>query len=49
MSTSLKNEQNSILSLPEPAWDVARLFPHQGAWSEQEYLELNGNRLVEFD
>jgi Uma2 family endonuclease len=33
---------------PEPAWDVARLFPEQGAWSEQEYLDLNGNRLVEF-
>jgi Uma2 family endonuclease len=33
---------------PEPAWDIARLFPEQGFWSEQEYLELNGNRLVEF-
>src|SRR5690349_11049695 len=34
--------------LPEPAWDVARLFPDQGAWSEEEYLALNGNHLVEF-
>jgi len=33
---------------PEPAWDVARLFPGQGQWSEDEYLALNGNRLVEF-
>lgn len=33
---------------PEPAWDVAHLFPAQGAWSEEEYLALNGNRLVEF-
>ena len=33
---------------PEPAWEVARLFPEQGSWSEQEYLDLNGNRLVEF-
>ncbi len=32
---------------PQPAWDVARLFPEQGQWSELEYLELNGNRLVE--
>jgi Uma2 family endonuclease len=32
----------------EPAWDVARLFPAQGTWSEQEYLDLKGNRLVEF-
>jgi Uma2 family endonuclease len=35
-------------SLPEPTWDVAHLFPHQGAWSEEEYLGLNTNRLVEF-
>ena len=32
----------------EPAWEVALLFPNQGAWSEEEYLALNGNRLVEF-
>lgn len=32
----------------EPAWEIARLFPNQGVWSEQEYLQLNGNRLVEF-
>ena len=37
------------LELPEPAWDVARLFPPQGGWSEEEYLELPGNRLAEFD
>lgn len=32
----------------EPAWDVARLFPDQGARSEEEYLALSSNRLVEF-
>ena len=32
----------------EPAWDVARLFPEQGCWSEEEYLALGANRLVEF-
>lgn len=31
----------------EPAWDIALLFPAQGSWSEEEYLELTGNRLVE--
>jgi Uma2 family endonuclease len=31
----------------EPAWDIARLFPTQGDWSEAEYLALNTNRLVE--
>jgi hypothetical protein len=35
-------------SPPEPAWEVAKLFPNQGQWSELEYLELNGNRLIEF-
>src|SRR3954471_1450081 len=33
---------------PEPAWEIAELFPAQGTWSVQEYLELKGNRLVEF-
>lgn len=32
----------------EPAWDVAYLFPFQGAWSEEDYLELSTNHLVEF-
>ncbi|MBV5332228.1 Uma2 family endonuclease, partial [bacterium] len=33
----------------EPAWDIARLFPPQGGWSEEEYLSLPGNHLTEFD
>jgi Uma2 family endonuclease len=32
----------------EPVWDIARLFPNQGHWSEEEYLALRGNYLVEF-
>jgi Uma2 family endonuclease len=28
---------------------VAYLFPSQGDWSEAEYFELPGNRLVEYD
>jgi Uma2 family endonuclease len=32
---------------PQPAWDVALLFPSQGDWSEFEYLALDTNRLVE--
>jgi Uma2 family endonuclease len=33
----------------EPAWEVALLFPAQGAWSEDEYLRLTDQtrRLVE--
>lgn len=35
---------------PEPAWDIARLFPNQGQWDEIEYLTLSQstNQLVEF-
>jgi len=32
----------------EPTWDVTRLFPTQGNWSETEYLDLNTNQWVEF-
>jgi Uma2 family endonuclease len=35
-------------SAPQPAWDIARLFPDQGAWSEDDYLALDTNHLVEF-
>jgi Uma2 family endonuclease len=33
---------------PQPALDIARLFPDQGYWSEDDYLELDTNHLVEF-
>ena len=32
----------------EPPWDVALLYPLQGSWTEDDYLELGTNRLVEF-
>lgn len=32
----------------EPPWDIARLFPDQGCWEEQDYLALSTNHLVEF-
>jgi Uma2 family endonuclease len=32
----------------EPEWEVARLFPPRGEWSEDDYLDLDTNRLVEF-
>ena len=32
----------------EPVWDLALLFPYQGMWTEEEYLNLNTNHLVEF-
>ncbi len=38
------------LTEPQPAWDIARIFPSQGHWSEADYLELthSTNHLVEF-
>jgi Uma2 family endonuclease len=33
----------------EPVWDIALLFPVQGAWTEEDYLGLGTNRLIEFD
>lgn len=32
----------------EPAWEIARLFPDQGYWDEDEYLAIETNQLVEF-
>jgi Uma2 family endonuclease len=46
MNPSPPNPSSS--SAAEPAWEVAHLFPAQGSWSEEEYLALKGNRLVEF-
>jgi Uma2 family endonuclease len=31
----------------EPAWDIALLFPRQGQWTEDEYLALDTNRMIE--
>jgi Uma2 family endonuclease len=35
---------------PQPAWEIARLFPPDGAWSVSDYLYLTDdtNQLVEF-
>lgn len=31
----------------EPAWDIALIFPRQGEWTEEEYLALKTNHLIE--
>jgi Uma2 family endonuclease len=51
MRTELKNIQRKSPKRgaePEPAWEIARLFPAQGCWSEEDYFALDTNRLVEF-
>ena len=32
-----------------PVWQLARLFPPQGSWTQTDYLTLDAGRLVEFD
>jgi Uma2 family endonuclease len=32
----------------EPVWELARLFPAQGAWSEEAYLALDTGQLIEY-
>ena len=31
-----------------PVWELARLFPTQGYWTEEDYLELETNLLIEY-
>jgi Uma2 family endonuclease len=31
----------------EPAWEIARLFPTQGEWTESDYLAIDTNHLIE--
>jgi Uma2 family endonuclease len=42
--------ESTELVEPEPAWDVARLFPAQGYWTVEDYLELteSAEQIVEF-
>ena len=36
------------LTYGEPVWEIARLYPEQGSWTERGYLDLNTNQRVEF-
>src|SRR5436305_15250748 len=48
MDPEMSKTTPSIPQMPEPEWEVARLFPARGSWSEEEYLDLDTNHLVEF-
>ncbi|HEX2477016.1 MAG TPA: Uma2 family endonuclease [Lacipirellulaceae bacterium] len=47
MATVNRSLPQPTETCPNPAWEVALLFPSQGAWSESDYLALDTNRLVE--
>lgn len=45
-------EGSIVMNIPiskdgEPAWGVATLFPSQGEWTEEDYLALTTNHLIE--
>jgi Uma2 family endonuclease len=43
------SHRSTISPRGQPIWEIAELFPEQGSWTEQAYLALPTNRLVEFD
>lgn len=47
MSTAHLHAPQHPIQRDTPAWDIARLFPHQGHWTEEDYLALNTSQLVE--
>jgi len=47
-STSPPIASSEVPQAGEPAWDIALLYPLQGSWTEDDYLGLGTNRLVEF-
>jgi Uma2 family endonuclease len=50
MSTDWLSSPPTTPVVGEPAWDIARLYPVQGDWSEEDYLALalSENVLIEF-
>jgi Uma2 family endonuclease len=40
MASSLKDSRCDQPASPEPAWEIATLFPPQGEWSEAAYLSF---------
>jgi Uma2 family endonuclease len=45
---SIASDKPQLSGYGQPTWDVARLFPAQGCWTEEDYLDLKPNRWVEF-
>ena len=53
MATDYKRARAEPRSEPEsfeaePTWEIARLFPPQGMWSEEEFFALPNNHRIEF-
>jgi Uma2 family endonuclease len=51
MATDLKKTKRKPTrpnSEPELTWEIARLFPAQGDWTEEDYFALDSNHFVEY-
>jgi hypothetical protein len=51
MATGLKKTERKPArksSEPELTWEIARLFPAQGDWTEDDYFALDDNHFVEY-
>ena len=48
MSRIKKRKPARRRSGPELTWEIARLFPAQGDWTEDEYFALDSNHFVEY-
>ncbi len=53
MSTSTETHSKAVTVTPAsrpgtPTWEIAYLYPTQGEWTEEDYLALDTNHLVEF-
>ena len=51
MTTELKKKQRKPTRRsdePELTWEIARLFPAQGDWSEEAYFALDSNHFIEY-
>ncbi|MCP4356964.1 MAG: Uma2 family endonuclease [Chloroflexi bacterium] len=44
----LKQTEQTHPHIGEPVWELARLYPAQGDWSERDYLNLEVNWLIEY-
>ncbi len=40
--------RGSKSKIGEPVWELARLFPSQGEWTEESYLALDTGQLIEY-
>jgi Uma2 family endonuclease len=50
--TAILETKRKPQGIGEPAWDIARFYPLQGYWSEEDYFELEQkgvNRLIELN